>query len=109
MPQNGSALNLEQVRRRKGISLESIADKTKISSRFLRAIESEEFDKLPGGIFNTNYIRQYAAAIDVPGERILNLYQAKVVAQSPEEDITSAPRRGWSLKSLLRMPSPVRF
>ena len=57
-----SALGLQQRRQRAGVSLEQIADRTKISIRFLKAIESEEFEKLPGGIFATSYLRQYAAA-----------------------------------------------
>jgi cytoskeleton protein RodZ len=56
-------LDLARSRKEKGVSLEDIAGHTKISLRFLRAIEEEEFDKLPGGIFSRSYLRQYAAAI----------------------------------------------
>jgi len=70
-------LRLEAHRRKAGVSLETIADKTKISSRFLRAIECEEYEKLPGGIFDTNYIRQYAASIGYPEEVILQNYHAR--------------------------------
>jgi cytoskeletal protein RodZ len=73
-----SVLQLEQRRRKNGVSLESVAETTKISTRFLRAIESEEFDKLPGGVFNTNYIRQYAACIGFPEEKLLEVYNTRV-------------------------------
>ena len=56
-------LGLEGYRAGRGLSLDAIAERTKISLRFLRAIEDEEFDKLPGGIFTTSYLRQYAAAV----------------------------------------------
>ena len=52
-------------RRERGISLNQIASATKISIRSLRAIEEVDFRKLPGGIYNTSYIRQYARAVGV--------------------------------------------
>ena len=73
-----TVLNLECARKRNGVSLEAIAESTKISSRFLRAIESEEFEKLPGGVFNTSYIRQYAAAIGYSEQQILSVYCARM-------------------------------
>ncbi len=83
-------LNLASLRQRKGITLEQIAEATKISTRFLRAIEDEEFDKLPGGIFNTNYLRQYAACLGIDGSKLLARYEATVnpgaAAQDAVED-----------------------
>ena len=67
--------DLRTLRLRAGVSLEAIAESTKISMLFLRAIEAEEFQKLPGGIFDTSYIRQYAAAIGCDPAPILALYR----------------------------------
>ena len=67
--------------RKTGISLEAISDRTKISTSYLRAIESEEFDKLPGGVFNTNYIRQYASAIGFSEKRLLEVYKIKTTPE----------------------------
>ena len=72
------ALDLSRLRKMAGVSLEEIAAGTKISLRFLRAIESEEFDQLPGGIFNTSYLRQYAAAIGYDEGRLLAYYDLKM-------------------------------
>src|SRR5260370_30836633 len=83
-------LDLSIERQRKSISLEEIADKTKISLRFLRAIEDEEFDKLPGGIFNTSYLRQYAMAAQYDETQLLACYDQKVngvaVRQAPKSE-----------------------
>ena len=57
-------LNLSVCREKRGVTLEQIAERTKISMRFLRAIEEGEYVKLPGGIFATSYLRQYAAVIE---------------------------------------------
>jgi cytoskeletal protein RodZ len=68
-------LGVKVWRRQKGISLESIAASTKLSVRQLEAIEAGEFSRLPGGIYNTNYIKQYARAIDFDEADLLAFYQ----------------------------------
>jgi cytoskeleton protein RodZ len=65
-------------RRERGISLNQIATATKISVRSLQAIEDGDFRKLPGGIYNTSYIRQYARAIDVDECELIALYEASM-------------------------------
>src|SRR5579863_9851989 len=62
-------------RRERGISLDQIATATKISIRSLQAIEEGDFRKLPGGIYNTSYIRQYARAIDVDECELIAVYE----------------------------------
>jgi len=69
-----SVLGLSTIRRNRGISLEQISDSTKISVRSLEAIERGDFAKLPGGIYTTSYIRQYARAIDYDESAILACY-----------------------------------
>jgi cytoskeletal protein RodZ len=75
-------LNLAKTRERRGISLKQISESTKISVRFLQAIESEEFDQLPGGIFSTSYIRQYAQQIGVEEARVLAVYNGRMGIES---------------------------
>ncbi len=87
-------LNLENRRLDQGLSLETIADSTKISIRFLRAIEDEEFDKLPGGIFNTSYLRQYAAAVGFDESKLLNHYNRQTEPQRPAEIVENCSTRG---------------
>jgi transcriptional regulator with XRE-family HTH domain len=55
---------LVSARQSKGLTLEQIADTTKISMRYLRAIEEGRLAVLPGGVYTINYLRQYAAAIE---------------------------------------------
>jgi cytoskeleton protein RodZ len=85
MRKNGSSLSTRQqqidlpaVRQHKGISLRQIADTTKISIRFLQAIEEGDFDLLPGGIYNTSYIRQYARLIGYEETKLLAYYRSAV-------------------------------
>jgi cytoskeleton protein RodZ len=69
-------LELASTRQKKAISLEQISETTKIGIRSLKAIEAGEFQKLPGGVYSTSYIRQYARAIEVDESRILTMYYA---------------------------------
>ena len=78
MKEEISVLGLATIRRNRGMSLEQIADSTKISVRSLEAIERGEFRKLPGGIYNTSYIRQYARAIDYDESVLLAYYHQQM-------------------------------
>src|SRR5450755_2883694 len=51
---------LRREREMRGVSLDDIADGTKIGTRLLRALEEEHFELLPGGIFNKGFVRAYA-------------------------------------------------
>jgi cytoskeletal protein RodZ len=92
-----SALDLSKSRRTKGVSLEEIAEKTKISLRFLLAIEAEEFEKLPGGIFNTSYLRQYAAAIGLDEGDLLACYNRAMNPSSVQSPSAPAKNGGRGL------------
>ncbi len=94
MKEDDSVLGLATIRQNRGISLEQIANSTKISLRALEAIERGEFNKLPGGIYNTSYIRQYARAIDYDESAILSYYHqtAKAPSKTGEKE---PPRRSF--------------
>lgn len=51
---------LRHERELRGITLPELADATKIGLRYLRALESDRFDQLPGGIFNRGFVRAIA-------------------------------------------------
>jgi cytoskeletal protein RodZ len=78
MKEEKGVLGLTAIRRNRGISLEQIADSTKISIRLLQAIEQGDFRRLPGGIYNTSYIRQYAKAIDYDEAALLAFYHGEM-------------------------------
>jgi len=51
---------LRREREMRGVGLNEIAAATKIGTRSLKALEEEDFSKLPGGIFNKGFVRAYA-------------------------------------------------
>ena len=69
MPSFGE--NLRRERELRGINLRDIADSTKISIRFLQALEQDRFDVLPGGIFQRAFVRQYAHHVGLDAERLV--------------------------------------
>ena len=63
--------NLRRERELRGISLHEIAEATKISVRFLQALEQDRLDILPGGIFRRTFLRQYAKYVGLDADRIV--------------------------------------
>ncbi len=83
MPSPGIGVNLKQARQLQGLTLADIEAVTKISSRYLDAIESENLDILPGVLFTRNFVRQYAMAVGLDPEPLLQ--------ELPKMDQASAP------------------
>jgi cytoskeletal protein RodZ len=97
-------LELASRRKRNAISLEQISKSTKIGMRSLEAIEAGEFQKLPGGVYSTSYIRQYARAIDFDEALILEVYYSVMgIKPEPEETLArSGPGYGNFVSRFLR-------
>lgn len=89
---DNSVLGLASIRRNRGLSLEQISETTKISLRALRAIEQGEFKKLPGGIYNTSYIRQYARAIEFDESALLAFYHS-MTDSVPDTSLVAAEKK----------------
>lgn len=94
MAEQNGVLGLATIRTNRGVTLEQIAQATKISLRSLRAIEAGEFKKLPGGIYNTSYIRQYAAAIDFDPAPLLEFYYRKTGTSPATNGLDEAQPQG---------------
>lgn len=67
---------LRQERELRGVSLREIADATKISVRFLEALEQDRHEILPGGLFRRAFVRQYANHLGLDAERLLEQFMA---------------------------------
>ena len=97
-----------KARESKELSLDDISNVTKISARMLRAIEEENFDQLPGGVFNKGFIRAYAKHLglnsdDAVNEYLVCLRQAQIDSHAGwDAGIRPDPR---STKTALAAPS----
>jgi cytoskeleton protein RodZ len=69
---------MQREREMRRITIEEIAESTKIGSRMLRALEDEDFDKLPGGIFNKGFVRAYTKYLGIDEEQAVADFEKAV-------------------------------
>jgi cytoskeletal protein RodZ len=120
--------NLRRERELRGIDLREMADATKISIRFLQAIEQDRVDILPGGIFPRAFVRQYAKYLGLDAERLVaEFVYAHGGETAPRKDarasvrVDQGPPRGlillavavallalvgWKVRGLGKSPQP---
>jgi cytoskeletal protein RodZ len=85
--------HLKREREMRGVSLEEISLATRIAPRFLAALESEQWEKLPGGVFNRGFIRSVAHYLGLDEDSMVAEYalhtkgrpEPGVVADPPDE------------------------
>ena len=65
---------LRREREIRGISLKEIADATKISKRFLDAIEHNDHRTLPAPVFTRGFVREYARYLGLNAEEMVTRY-----------------------------------
>lgn len=78
---------LRQERLAAGLTIADISRETRIASRFLEAIEADDFEALPGLIFTRNFVRQFALSLKLDPDPLL--------AELPAQD-----------ESTVRLPDP---
>ena len=54
---------LRLAREERGMALREISDQTRISVPQLEAIESNDYKRLPGGVFNRSFVKAYARCV----------------------------------------------
>jgi cytoskeleton protein RodZ len=70
----GFGEHLRREREMRGISLDEIASATRIGTRFLEALESEQWSRLPGGVFNRGFVRAVAHHLGLDGDALVAEY-----------------------------------
>ncbi|WP_028782848.1 helix-turn-helix domain-containing protein [Thalassobacillus devorans] len=82
---------LREARESKDLSLEDIQQVTKIQKRYLQAIEKGDHSVLPGTFYARAFIREYAAAVGLSPDEIMEEHKNELPA-SPEESAVSYNR-----------------
>jgi cytoskeleton protein RodZ len=80
---------LRLAREARGIALRDISDQTRISMRYLEAIESDDYRRLPGGIFNRSFIRAYAKFIGYDEQQAIDDYGRTLTERGEVEEDSS--------------------
>jgi cytoskeletal protein RodZ len=84
--QTGIGEKLRLAREARGIALRDISEQTRISMRYLTAIETDDYKRLPGGIFNRSFIRAYARHINYDEDQAIAEYAEMMREQSDSPD-----------------------
>jgi cytoskeleton protein RodZ len=92
---------LRRQREMREISLRDVADRTKISLRYLEAMEEDRFDALPAPVFAKGFLREYARYVGLSPDEVVNHYLA---SHKPAEDadtgemptVERRSRRNWT-------------
>jgi cytoskeleton protein RodZ len=90
LPSFGEKLKLE--REKRNITLDQVSVSTKIGIRMLRALEENQFNQLPGGIFNKGFVRAYSRVVGLDEEQTIADYlQASGDAAPPSTEVVVSP------------------
>jgi cytoskeletal protein RodZ len=83
---------LRLAREERGIPLREISDQTRISVRYLEAIEANDYKRLPGGIFNRSFVLAYARYIGYDEKQAIEGYTRYLRDQGDTSDeVTTTP------------------
>jgi cytoskeletal protein RodZ len=83
---------LRREREIRGISLKEIADATKISKRFLDAIERNDHKTLPAPVFTRGFVREYARYLGLNSDEMVNRYNFAAVGDDRIEQSSHLER-----------------
>jgi cytoskeletal protein RodZ len=73
---------LRRARQQQGISFDDVARDTRLSKRYLLALEEESLSDLPGGTYNRAYLRTYALYLRLDPDSLVRDYALEEEAQT---------------------------
>ena len=93
---------LKAIRLEKKISLEQVAEQTRVGIGSLLLVEQEEHEQLPAEVFVKGFIRSYAVAIGADGDEAIRRYElrldgAQKITESEASGGQSKNRLWWKL------------
>ena len=93
-------VDLRLAREQAKISLQQVADQTRITLRHLENLEEGRYDQLPGGMYNRAFLRAYCECLGLDSAKFLKRYQGEV--PQPENSVALKPRdtRPWRPRPL---------
>lgn len=90
---------LKREREMREVTVEELTKGTRIGPRFLDALENEQWDKLPGGVFGRGFVRSIARYLGLDEESLLGEYD---LARGEQKHEAPAPYEN-------RLPSPPKW
>ena len=81
---------LREQRESQALSVQQVANELHLTMHFLRALEADAYDKLPGDVFARGYLRSYANLLQLDAEQMMHDFDDYVGRREPRP---VAPRR----------------
>ena len=95
--------SLREARLRHGVDFAEAEQATKIRGKYLRALEQEQFDQLPGQTYVRGFLRSYAEYLGLDGQLYVDEYNMRYV--TGEDEPTLRPRRSAAGRTHRRVES----
>ena len=89
---------LKNAREKKGFTIESLEKKTRIVSRYIEALENNEFDKLPGEIYVKGFIKTISDKLLLDSDKVLERYNLQINEDRFEEDLYKSDKNAKPTK-----------
>lgn len=83
MTKSGFGEHLKREREMRAVTLDEICAATRIANRFLEALENEDWDRLPGGVFNRGFVRAVARYLGLDEESLVAEYLLATAERNP--------------------------
>src|ERR687885_924709 len=78
---------LEGARERGGLDIEEVAQRTKIRAKYLRALETEDWDTLPSPAYAKGFLRTYARLLGLDADALVDAYRRRVESRVEPEHL----------------------
>src|SRR5215210_2276577 len=105
MPEIGETLREARMRRR--IDMTEVEAATKIRAKYLRALENEEWDLLPGPTFVKTFLRTYAEYLELNPRLLVEEYRQRYERPSTHDLTSFGPGMGAARRRRQRARRPV--
>jgi cytoskeleton protein RodZ len=102
---DGVGAILRETRSRRHLDLAEVEEATKIRGRYLRAIEDEDWEVLPGEAYARAFVRTYAEHLGLDGERVVEDYRRQRGVARPGERLALSAQPPRPRRSARRWPS----
>jgi cytoskeleton protein RodZ len=88
--------SLREARTRQGLDFNEMEYRTKVRAKYLRALEAEQFDQLPGHTYIKGFLRTYADSLGLDGQLYVDEYNSRYVTGEDEQPLRTrqAPTQG---------------
>jgi len=103
--------SLRESRTRQGLAFDEMEARTKVRARYLRFLEEERFDQLPGHTYTKGFLRTYADTLGLDGDLYVDEYNSRYVGLEDEAQLRlpSSPSRGRERRQRSRESRTVVF